>query len=121
MSEFSATVEGEAELRATLSRVAERLDDLPTAGQAAGQAIRSRASSAASVETGALARSITAEWTGNEVTVGSPIPYAPYQEYGTATVPASPYLRPALEAAQTAIVDAYTGEIQQLLETVEGA
>jgi phage gpG-like protein len=55
------------------------------------------------------------------VTVGSAIPYAPFQEYGTATVPASPYLRPALEAATTTIVDAYTGEIQQLLETVKGA
>ena len=121
MSDLQTTVEGDEALRASLSRVAGHLDELPGAGQAGGQAVKSRASAAAPVATGALARSITAEWTGNEITVGSPVPYAGFQEYGTSTVPASPYLRPALEAATSEIVNAYTGEIEQLLETVKGA
>lgn len=121
MSEFTATVEGDAALAATLGRVADNLDNLTEAGQVGGRAVQQRAASAAPTDTGALSRSIRAEATGSTITVGTPIPYAPYQEYGTATVPASPYLRPALEAATTQIVDAYTGEIAQLLETVKGA
>lgn len=121
MSDFRTEVEGDELLRATLGRVADNLDNLPKAGETGGRAVQQRAQSAAPVATGALARSIRAEATGNEITVGTPVPYGRFQEYGTATVPASPYLRPALEAATTQIVDAYTGEIQDLLETVKGA
>jgi len=121
VSNLRTEVEGGPALAASLNRVADRLDDLPDAGAAAGQAVKSRASSLAPVDTGALAGSITAEWTGNTVDVGSPLRYAPFQEYGTTYVPASPYLRPALEAATTQIVDAYTGAIQKELETVKGA
>lgn len=121
MSEFRTEVEGDELLRATLGRVADNLDNLTEAGQAGGREVQRRAQSAAPKETGALARSIRAEATGTEITVGTPVPYAGFQEYGTATVPASPYLRPALEAATTQIVDAYTGEIQDLLGTVKGA
>jgi HK97 gp10 family phage protein len=108
-------------LQATLGRVAGNLDNLPKAGEAGGRAVQSRAQAAAPVNTGALARSIRAEATGNEITVGTPVRYAGFQEYGTNTTPASPYLRPALEAATSQIVDAYTGEIQDLLQTVKGA
>lgn len=108
-------------LRATLGRVAAELDNLEAAGAKAGQAVRYRAASAAPVQTGALARSITATATGNTVEVGASVPYARFQEYGTVYVPASPYLRPALEAATGEIVAAYTDEIQQKLETVKGA
>lgn len=121
MSEFRTEVEGAAVFQATLGHVAGQLDDLPKAGEAGGRAVQQRAQSAAPVATGALARSIKAEATGNEITVGSSVPYAAFQEYGTVTTPASPYLRPALEAATSTIVDAYTGEIEQLMETVKGA
>jgi HK97 gp10 family phage protein len=121
VSEFAATVEGDEALRATLGRVAGELDNLTEAGQTGGREVQRRAQSAAPVATGALARSIRAEATGTEITVGTPVPYAPFQEYGTVYTPASPYLRPALEAATTQVVDAYTGEIQHLLETVKGA
>ena len=121
MSELGTTVEGDAALRATLGRVADNLDNLTEAGQAGGREVQRRAQSGAPVSTGALARSIRAEATGTEITVGTPIPYAPFQEYGTVNTPASPYLRPALEASTTQIVDAYTGEIQNLLQTVKGA
>lgn len=121
MSDLSVTVEGDTALRASLGRVAGQLDDLGKAGETGGRAVAQRAKSAAPVATGALARSIRAEATGNEITVSAPVRYAAFQEYGTATVPASPYMRPALEAATSEIVDAYTGEIQDLLETVKGA
>jgi hypothetical protein len=49
------------------------------------------------------------------------MPYARFQEFGTVYVAASPYLRPALEAATTQVVDAYTGEIEQKMATVKGA
>lgn len=121
MSELHAEIEGDAALRATLGQVAANLDNLPKAGETGGRAVQQRARSGAPVDTGNLARSITAEATGNEITVGAAAPYARFQEYGTVTVPAAPYLRPALEASTAQIVDAYTGEIQNLLETVRGA
>lgn len=119
--ELTTTVEGAAELDASLNRVAAELDNLESAGVAAGQAIKQRAQAAAPVLTGALVRSIRADATGDTVTVGAYERYAAFQEFGTVYVPASPYLRPALEAAQTQVVDAYSGEINQLMETVKGA
>jgi len=121
VTELRVEVEGDEALRASLARVAGQLDDLGKAGETGGRAVAQRAQSAAPVETGALARSIRAEATGKEITVTAAARYAPFQEYGTATVPASPYMRPALEAATTTIVDAYTGQIQELLDTVKGA
>lgn len=114
-------VEGADQLAASLDRVAGELDNLQTANQVAGQGIKTRAQSNAPVDTGALARSIYAEASATEVVVGAAVTYAPYQEYGTIYTPASPYLRPALEAATAQVVDAYTGEIQVKLGTVKGA
>lgn len=118
---FRTEVEGDEALSASLRRVAGELDNLQAASAAGAQAIRARAQSAAPVDTGTLARSIRADFTGETITVGAYVEYARFQEFGTVYVAASPYLRPALEAAQTQIVDAYTGEIQKLLETVKGA
>jgi len=116
-----AEVEGDTALAASLNRVAGELDELQAAGTAGGQAVKQRAQADAPVDTGTLARSIRADATGETITVGAYAEYARFQEFGTVYVPASPYLRPALEAAQNQIVDAYTGEIQKLLETVKGA
>jgi HK97 gp10 family phage protein len=121
VTNFRTEVEGDEALRATLGQVAARLDDLTAAGQTGGRAVAQRAQSDAPVDTGALARSIKAEATGKEITVTATARYAAFQEYGTSTTPASPYLRPALEAATSTIVDAYTGQIQDLLGTVKGA
>lgn len=106
----------------SLHHMASELDHMESAGTAAGQAVKVRASALAPVDTGALSRSIRAEVRGPEVSVyAAGIPYAAFQEYGTTTVPASPYLRPALEAATGQIVDIYTGEVERLLDKVEGA
>lgn len=121
MTQSGMEVEGAEQLDRTLSAVAEDIGDMGAAAGKAAQTVRTRASSLAPVDTGNLARSIRADAGPTEVTVGTDIPYGPYQEYGTITVPASPYLRPALEASTNAIVDAYTAEVQSKLATVKGA
>jgi len=120
-NDFRAEVEGAEELDRSLGRFADDIKEMPDAGTKAGQAVKVRAASLAPKDTGALSRSIRADATGAEVTVGTDIPYGPYQEYGTVTVPASPYLRPALEAATAQIVEAYTGEVETKLGQVKGA
>ena len=114
-------MEGDRALAASLFRVASELDSLDRAGQIGGQAIRNRAMSAAPVRTGALVRSIRAEATGTEINVAAGAPYAGFNEYGTRHMPAHPFMRPALEANTETVVNAYTAEIQQLLNTVKGA
>jgi HK97 gp10 family phage protein len=119
--EVVTEVEGADALAASLSRVGAELDNLEAAGTKVGQLVKARAQSNAPVNTGALVRSIRAEATGTTVNVGAYTRYAAFQEFGTVYVPASPYLRPALESATTEIVAAYTEEIQSKLETVKGA
>lgn len=114
-------VEGDEAFRLSMARVASQLDHLDRAGQIGGAAIRNRAMSAAPVRTGALVRSIRADTTGSEITVGAYVRYAAFQEFGTVHVPASPYLHPALQASEKEIVNAYTGEVEQLLGSVKGA
>ena len=63
-----------------------------------GARIVARAQDLAPVDTGALRDSITAEVEAGVLTVGSDLPYAAAQEFGTARIPAHPYLRPALDA-----------------------
>jgi HK97 gp10 family phage protein len=121
VTNYVAEVEGAAALEASLGRVANDLDNMPGAGAKAGQAVKQRAASNAPVRTGALARSIYAEAGPAEVVVGARERYAAFQEYGTVTTPASPYLRPALEASTNQIVEAYADEIENKLETVRGA
>lgn len=119
--ELRVEVDGAEALSSSLAAVGGSLDDLQAAGATAGQAVRTRAQANAPVNTGALARSIRADATGTEVTVGAYVPYAAFQEYGTVNTPASPYLRPALEASTTQIVDAYADEIGKKLDSVRGA
>ena len=121
MSEFGAEVEGADTLDRTLSAVADDIGNMGHAADKAAQTVRTRAASNAPVDTGALSRSIRADAGPTEVTVGTDTRYGPFQEYGTVYVDASPYLRPALEASTREIVDAYTGEIQDKLNTVKGA
>lgn len=118
---LTTTVEGADNLRRTLAQAADGLDEMQGAGTKAGNLVRTRAAGLAPVETGALSRSIRAEATGNTVEISAGEPYAGFQEYGTVTVPASPYMRPALEAATGQIVDIYGDEVQHLLEGVKGA
>src|SRR5262245_18750529 len=116
-----STVEGADRLAATLGRFASELDNLTTAGEKSGQAVKIRASQLAPVDTGNLARSIRADSNGTTVEVGTSVPYGRFQEYGTVYVTASPYLRPALDQATNQITAAYLADIQEKLSHVKGA
>lgn len=65
--------------------------------------VEAQAKVRAAVDTGALRNSIQGRMTGDtegEVAVG--VDYAIYQEYGTRTMPAHPFLTPAAEAVRPA-------------------
>jgi len=51
-----------------------------------------------------------------EAWVGSPVEYAPYQEYGTKYMQAQPYLRPALEDKIDNIRDFFVRELDLAIE-----
>ena len=57
------------------------------------------ASALSPVDTGRLRSSLTFKVDGNSkgVTIGTNVEYAPYQEFGTSKMTASPFLRPAIE------------------------
>lgn len=63
----------------------------------AGMIIESAAKARAPVLTGTLRRSIHHEVSGYEVSVGTDLEYAPYQEYGTRYMSPRPFLRPAID------------------------
>ncbi len=46
---------------------------------------------------GNLRSSLNFSVEGDEATIGTPVEYAPYVEYGTSRMAAQPYLRPALD------------------------
>lgn len=63
--------------------------------------VEGQAKARAAVDTGAMRNSIQGQMTGNtsgEVGVG--VEYAVYQEYGTAKMPAHPFMTPAAEAVR---------------------
>jgi len=55
------------------------------------------------VDTGALKASIDMEVKGNVATIGSPLEYAAYVEYGTQYQAPQPYLTPAINDAHAAL------------------
>jgi len=75
------------------------------------------------VQTGRLRASITPEVKKlhGEVRgiVGSNVVYAPYVEFGTKRAQAYPYLRPALEAKEEAVVKELEGVLDDVKMTVE--
>jgi HK97 gp10 family phage protein len=87
--------------------VKRRLRDAGVRGHAAAQRevrrsaliVQGGAKQRAPVDTGRLRNSIAVEVDadGLGATVGTNVEYAPFQEFGTRTVPAHPFLFPALE------------------------
>ena len=60
--------------------------------------IASKAGDAPNTDTGRLIGSIQTELSGKSVFVGTNVEYAPALEFGTTSMAARPFLRPALEA-----------------------
>ena len=78
--------------------------------------IESNASNFAPVDTGTLKASIQAQPTDNPLTytVGTPVEYAPYQEYGTVHQSGQPYMRPAVERVRRPFIEAWRDFIRSL-------
>lgn len=71
----------------------------------------------APVDTGNLRNSIRAEQVSDtEATVGTPVDYAIYPEFGTSRQAAQPYLRPALEQNRQTIIDTVAATIRSEAE-----
>jgi HK97 gp10 family phage protein len=115
-------VEGDDALASSLRRAADEIANPERALDNAGRLVEQRARAGAPVDTGALARSISATRTGVEVQVGPNVGvYAAVQEYGSATTPAHPYLRPALDYSDTVITGMFKDDANKALAKVKGA
>lgn len=115
-------VTGDDALAASLRRAADDIAEPAKALDDAGRLVEQRARSGAPVETGALARSISASRSGVEVSVGPNVGvYGAVQEYGSATTPAHPYLRPALDYSDTVITGMFKDDADRALHKVKGA
>lgn len=115
-------VKGDDELASSLRRAADEIADPDRALDASGRLVEQRARAGAPVDTGALARSITATREGVEVRVGPNVGvYAAVQEYGSATTPAHPYLRPALDYSERVVTGLFLDDTNKALSKVEGA
>lgn len=77
-----------------------------------GSIVKTNARHYVPVDTGALKASINMEVKGNEATVGSPLEYATYVEFGTVSQSPKPYLTPALYDADN--------KAQQIIRKVVG-
>lgn len=121
MTSGTTEVLGADQLARSLDDVAGGLDQMADAAGRAGDLVRVRAAALAPVNTGLLARSIQATVEGSNAVITAAAPYAIYQEYGTAIMPASPYLRPALDSVTGPVVEVYAQGIQSMLDNVKGA
>ena len=68
--------------------------------------IEAQAKTMAPVDTGLLKNSIRAEGDGTSWQVVSPVDYSVYQEFGTRSTPARPYMLPALEMVRPKLIAA---------------
>jgi HK97 gp10 family phage protein len=115
-------VKGDDELARSLDRAADEIAEPTRALDNAGRLVEQRARSGAPVDTGALARSISATRSGVEVSVGPNVGvYGAVQEYGSATTPAHPYLRPALDYSETVVTGMFKDDADRALSRVKGA
>ncbi len=109
---------GSDDLAAGLGAIADGLDDLDIAATDTVNIVVSRARRLAPVNTGALSRSITGRATGSTATIGTPISYGLPVHFG---VPSHhqrprPFLTQAVDAEQFRILDAYTADVNRLIE-----
>lgn len=110
---------GSAELAAGLAQIADGLDDLDVAAADTVNIVVARARRLAPVDTGALSRSITGRGSGSTATIGTKVSYGMPVHFG---VPSRgqrprPFLHQAVEAEQFRILDAYTSDVNRLIET----
>lgn len=105
-----------------MRRAASDLADLQAAGSQAGSLVVGRAQARAPRLTGRLAASISYEARGDEVSIGSPLVYAPIQEYGSPRrgIRAQPYLNPSLDESADRIATTYELAVGGVVARIEG-
>jgi len=137
-----AEIKGMRELRVNVGKLTKEIQEvLPTALKAGAELIRNDAVPRAPYKTGTLRRSIHIEEVSNtEVRVGTDVIYAAIQEYGgvinaknapwltfktddgewhrvkSVTIPAHPYLRPAMDENREKVIDKVKAVIQALIK-----
>jgi hypothetical protein len=109
---------GSKQLAAAVDGIADGLDDLTAAAATTVHLVVARARQAAPVRTGNLARSIRGDPTGSTATIGTAVSYGLPVHFG---VPShnqrpQPFLFQAVDAEQARIVDAYTDDVQDLID-----
>ena len=110
---------GSDDLAAGLTAIGTGLAHLDVAAADTVNIVVSRARRLAPVNTGALSRSITGRGTGSTATIGTKSEYGLPVHFG---VPSRgqhprPFLHQAVEAEQSRIVDAYTTDVNRLIES----
>lgn len=87
-------------MNAKVNKVSDGMDKII---QSEGKAVLSRAKDNVPVITGDLKNSIQYTYSDHIATVSTDVDYAPYVEYGTFTMAAEPYMRPAYQGSQDRI------------------
>lgn len=105
-----AIVAGLSKLTAQLERVGYQftVEDLVMGANV----ILDEAQALCPVDTGYLQSTGFIQAVGNDVQVGFEAPYASYVEFGTYKMAAQPFLRPALDNAETAALEAIVDSIE---------
>jgi len=118
----SVDVDGGDRLASTLHNAADDVAELDDAKRDAGRIVEERARKGAPRDTGALVSSIASTVEDADVLIASSLPVYPgVQEYGSTHTPAHPYMRPALEASTTQIVDLFEDDVRKAIDQVKGA
>ena len=108
-------------LSRSLDAAGRELKTMPEANATAGEIIASAARTRAPRRTGALAASVAAEPERDGVAIVAGERYAPFVEYGTRTMRAEPYIRPAVAETQEKWLETYATGIDDVLGKVHGA
>lgn len=115
---MSITIKGDDELIAAMGKIADGLTELSDGPTQAAQAVADRARALAPKLTGRLAKSIRGEAANGVAMVGTNISYGVPVHYG---VPAhnqrpQPFLFQAVDAEAKDILDAWTKDVQALID-----
>ena len=117
-------LQGFDELSRSLEAAGREVKSMPEANATAGEIVASAARTRAPRATGALAATVRAEPDRDGALVlagGAAVDYSVMVEYGTRSMRAEPYIRPALAETHEKWVEAYANAIDDVLGKVHGA